>query len=74
MTTVQYRVTYAIDSLDSSPLVKFFDSEWEAQEFLSEEIQSRMDYLMQHSVDSISESEYESMYELESSLARIERT
>ena len=73
MTTVQYRVTYAIDSLDPSPLVKLFDSEWEAQEFLSEEIQSRMDYLMQHSVDSISESEYESMYELESSLARIER-
>lgn len=73
MTTVQYRVTYAIDSLDPSPLVKFFDSEWEAQEFLSEEIQSRMDYLVQHSVDSISESEYESMYELESSLARIER-
>ena len=73
MTAVQYRVTYAIDSLDPSPLVKLFDSEWEAQEFLSEEINSRMDYLVQHSVYSISESEYESMYELESSLARIER-
>ena len=73
MTFAHYRVTYAIDSLDPSPLVKLFASEWAAQEFLSEEIHSRMDYLVQHSIHSISELEYESIYELECSLARIER-
>ena len=68
-----YKVTYAIDSLDPNPLVKLFEDEWEAQEFLSDEIQSRVDYLVQHSIHSITESEYDSICEIEYSLARIER-
>ena len=31
---MNYKVTYAIDSLDTQPVVKFFDEEYEAIEYL----------------------------------------
>ena len=68
-----YRVTYAIDSLDPNPIVKDFEDEWDASEWLLEEIQSRIDYQVQHSPYSLSEDEVDSLHEIETSLARIER-
>lgn len=68
-----YRVTYAIDSLDPNPIVKDFEDEWDASEWLFEEIQSRIDYQVQHSPYSLSEDEVDSLHEIETSLARIER-
>jgi hypothetical protein len=68
-----YRVTYAIDYLDPNPLVKEFEDEWDASEWLLEEIQSRIDYQVQHSPYSLSEDEVDSLHENETSLASIER-
>jgi hypothetical protein len=68
-----YRVTYAIDSLDPNPIVKDFEDEWDASEWLLEEIQSRIDYQVQHSPYSLSEDDVDSLHGIETSLARIER-
>lgn len=68
-----YRVTYAIDHLDPNPIVKEFEDEWEALDYLSDAIFQRVDYIVQHSPYSISESEYESIVETEQLLTRIER-
>ena len=70
---MKYRVTYAIDSLDTNPDQWTFDSEWEALDFLSDEITRRVSYQVEHSPYAIEESEWEALHELESSLARIER-
>ena len=70
---MNYKVTYAIDSLDSNPTIKFFDSEYEAQEWLNDEVQHRIDYTVQHSPYTISEKEYKEIEEYEYSLVRIEK-
>tara|TARA_R100000781_G_C4036584_1_gene112494 strand:- start:68 stop:352 length:285 start_codon:yes stop_codon:yes gene_type:complete len=70
---MNYKVTYAIDSLDSNPTIKFFDSEYEAQEWLNDEVQHRIDYTVQHSPYTISEKEYQEIEEYEYSLVRIEK-
>ena len=70
---MKYRVTYAIDSLDPNPDQWTFDSEWEALDFLSDEIARRGAYQVEHSPYAIDESEWESLNELEASLARIEQ-
>jgi hypothetical protein len=69
---MKYRVTYAIDSLDPNPDQWTFDSEWEALDFLSDEIARRVAYKVEHSAYAIDESEWEALHELESSLAQIE--
>ena len=69
---MNYKVTYAIDSLDTNPVIKTFDEEYEALEWLHDEVQRRMDYVVQHSPYSISEKEYKEIEEYEYSLVRIE--
>ena len=69
---MNYKVTYAIDSLDSNPTIKFFDSEYEAEEWLNDEVQHRIDYTVQHSPYTMSEEEYKEIEEYEYSLVRIE--
>ena len=69
---MNYKVTYAIDSLDTNPVIKTFESEYEAEEWLHSEVQERMDYTVQHSPFSISEKEYQEIQEYEYSLVRIE--
>lgn len=68
-----YVVTEATDSLDPSPERKVFLDEYEAQEYISESLQSRMDYIVQHSPHSISESEYSELQEQELALFNIEQ-
>jgi len=70
---MNYKVTYAIDSLDTKPVIKTFDEEYEALEWLENEVQQRMDYTVQHSPFSISEEEYKEIEENEYSLVRIEK-
>jgi len=69
---MNYKVTYAIDSLDTKPLIKTFESEYEAVEWLENEVQERMDYVVQHSPYTISEEEYQEIEEYEYQLVRIE--
>lgn len=70
---MNYKVTYAIDSLDTKPVIKTFDEEYEALEWLENEVQERIDYTVQHSPFSISEKEYKEIEENEHTLVRIEK-
>ena len=70
---MNYKVTYAIDSLDNNPVIKTFESEYEAQEWLNDEVQHRIDYTVQHSPYTISEKEYQEIEEYEYSLVRLEK-
>ena len=70
---MNYKVTYAIDSLDTKPVIKTFDEEYEALEWLENEVQERIDYTVQHSPFSISEEEYKEIEEYEYSLVRLEK-
>ena len=70
---MKYKVTYAIDSLDTQPVVKLFDEEYEALEWMNDEIQRRIEYVVAHSQFSISEKIYKEIEENEHSLVRIEK-
>ena len=69
---MNYKVTYALDSLDSNPTIKTFDDHYEMEEWIHSEVQERMDYTVQHSPFSISEKEYKEIEENEYTLVRIE--
>ena len=70
---MNYKVTYAIDSLDTKPVIKTFETEYEMEEWITEEVQHRIDYTVQHSPYTISEEEYKEIEENEYSLVRIEK-
>ena len=70
---MNYKVTYAIDSLDTKPTIKFFTNEFEAEEWLHNEVQERVSYIVQHSPFTISEKEYKEIEENEYTLVRIEK-
>ena len=70
---MNYKVSYAIDSLDTQPVVKLFDEEYEAIEWMNDEIQRRIGYVVEHSQFSISEKEYQEIEENEHTLVRIEK-
>lgn len=70
---MNYKVTYAIDSLDTKPVIKLFESEYEAEEWMNDEIQRRIEYVVEHSPFSISEKEYKEIEENEYTLVRIEK-
>ena len=70
---MNYKVTYAIDSLDTKPVIKTFESEYEAIEWMNDEIQRRIGYVVEHSQFSISEKEYQEIEENEHTLVRIEK-
>ena len=65
-------VTYAIDSLDPNPTVELFDTMSEAQDWIADEMQRRIDWTVSHSPYPIREDELEDMREIEFSLVRIE--
>ena len=69
---MNYKVTYAIDSLDTKPVTKTFDEHYDMEEWITEEVQHRIDYTVQHSPYTISEEEYKEIEEYEYSLVRIE--
>ena len=61
-------VTESVDSMDPWPDQYLFTTEWEALDHVSEGIQTRVDYLVQHSPHSISEDELEALQEQEAQL------
>ena len=67
-----WKVTYAIDSLDSHPDVIHFEEQWEALEFASEEMQRRVDFQVQHSTYALSEEDVRAIEEHETQLIRID--
>ena len=66
-----YLVTVAIDSMDPSPEIIAFDSCYEAQDFIAETIQGRVDYMVAHSPYSVSQSDLWDYEEQESQLVTI---
>ena len=66
----KYKVTYAIDSLDPNPTIKVFDNHDEMQDWITDEVNSRV----QAQIDDGSslESERKSLSEIEYNLIRIE--
>jgi len=69
---MNYKVTYASFPLDEKPVIKTFDEHYEMEEWIFDEVQRRMDYVVQHSPYTISEEEYREIEENEYSLVRIE--
>ena len=67
-----WKVTYAIDSLDPNPTIKYFDSYDEAENWLQEEVSHRVQWTVDHSPYSISEEELSQIEELEYSLVKFE--
>ena len=70
---MNYKDTYAIDSLDTKPVIKTFEHEYEAEEWLHNEVQERISWTVEHSQFTISEKEYQEIEEYEYSLVRIEK-
>jgi hypothetical protein len=70
--TMTYKVTYAIDSLDPNPTVDIFDTFDEAQDWISDEVERRVDHIVQHSALPIREDELDEIREIELSLVSIE--
>jgi hypothetical protein len=70
---MNYKVTYAIDSLDTNPTIKTFETEYEAEEWLHNEVQERISWTVEHSPYTISEKEYKEIEEYEYSLVRLEK-
>ena len=69
---MRYKVTYALDSLDSNPTVKLFDCHYEMEEWISDAMTDRIDYVVQHSQYTIDDAELKELMETEWSLVRIE--
>jgi len=69
---MSFKVTYAIDTLDTSPEVKFFDLFNEVEDYLTEEVERRVQWAVEHSQYSISEEERQRLEEFEYSLITIE--
>ena len=63
-----YKVTYAIDYLDTDPTIKYFDCFEEAQEWLQEEVSNRVQWTVDHSPYSINQEELDHIQETEYSL------
>lgn len=64
-------VTYAIDSGDPNPSVEIFDTMNEAQDWISEEMEGRVEWIVSHSQYSIDEKELEDIRQNEWTLIRI---
>lgn len=69
---MNYRVTYAVDSLDPNPTVMEFEEQWEALEWIHDEVSRRVQYEVEHSQYAIGDDEYDELWGTEMSLVRIE--
>jgi hypothetical protein len=67
-----YVVTYAIDTLDPKPVRVAFFEEYQAQEWIDQEVTERVQHIVDHSPYAISETELETIRETEMSLIHIE--
>ena len=69
---MKYKVTYSIDYLDPNLTTKIFDFHHEMEDWISEEVNNRVQWSIDHSSYSISEDERNSMEEIEYSLITIQ--
>ena len=69
---MNYKVTYASDYLDPNPIIKTFDSHYDMEEWVHDEVQRRIEFQIEHSPFSISEEDLKDMEDIEYALIRIE--
>tara|TARA_R100001480_G_scaffold31165_1_gene42276 strand:- start:49 stop:264 length:216 start_codon:yes stop_codon:yes gene_type:complete len=69
---MKYKVTYAIDYLDSNPTTKIFDFHHEMEDWISKEVNNRVQWTVEHSPYSISENELQGIEQEEYSLITIQ--
>ena len=62
-----FKVIYAIDTLDTKPEVTFFDTESEAYDYITEEVERRVSLQAKHCSDDLN-----SLREAELSLVHVE--
>ena len=72
-TVEKWVVTYAIDSLDPSPMVMSFDTWHEAQDWIVREVEQRVQYTVDHHPYSLDEGERNDIEEMECSLVSVEK-
>jgi hypothetical protein len=65
-------VTESVDAMDPSPEQYLFTTEQDALEHVSEGIETRVSYIVQHSPQSVSEDELEALQEQEAQLFTVE--
>ena len=68
-----YQVIYSADYLDSQPLVKYFEDEEfnDLEDFLTEEVERRVQFGVDHSPYQVDEEERQSLEEIEWTLIQI---
>lgn len=64
-------VTVSVDSMDPSPDVISFDTVWEAQDWVSEEVSRRVQFRVDHSTEEVTEEELDNWTEEEMTLVHI---
>ena len=70
---MKYKVTYAIDTLDPNPTVRTFDHEYEAEEWLHDEVNRRVNFTVEHCPYKLSDREIINIEESEYSLVKLEK-
>ena len=70
---MNYKVIYPIDSLDPLPTIKIFETQFEAEEWLHDEVQKRIDFTVQHSDFCLNDKKYKEIEEYEYSLVQIQQ-
>ena len=69
----KYKVTYPHDEMDwKNPTVKYFAFHHEMEDWLHEEVKRRVDFIVQHSFDTVSEEELKEIEEYEWYLVKVE--
>ncbi len=66
-----FKVTESVDYLDPNPAVAFFDTRWEADEYLSERIHNRVEFEVQHTPYMVSEKNYNDLVQYESTFFNV---
>tara|TARA_R110000822_G_C15023655_1_gene463417 strand:- start:156 stop:374 length:219 start_codon:yes stop_codon:yes gene_type:complete len=67
-----YKVTYALDSLDPNPTIKIFNCSYEAEDWIDQQVENAVSWQVEHSPYSISEDELEDLRQIEFSNIRYE--
>jgi len=69
---MKYKVTYRIDSLDTNPDIEYFDDQNEMYDYISEEVERRVNWSVEHSPYSLSDKDVKDLEVTEYSLVHID--
>ena len=69
---MKYKVTYRIDSLDTNPDIEYFDDQNEMYDYISEEVERRVNWSVEHSPYSLSDKDVKDLEVTEYSLVCID--